>query len=104
MVADRSVSWAASAVVVMFQFEIRSLRLPSRLESAAVTFCWPEISFEMSCSSVPSVAWLRIADWRRASAEYWSESLSASPPVSPLTSGSWSSSSPGCGFPLSASP
>ena len=104
IVARRLASSAASAPIVVLKLVMSSLSCPSREESAAKIFCWLPISFDRSCSSVPSVASFRMAPPRSASAEYSSESFSDWAAVSPAVSGSWSASSPGCGSPLSASP
>ena len=65
--ALRFASWDASAPIVVLKFVIRSFNEPSREDRAAKIFCWPPISFDRSCISVPSVASLTIApprsDW-----------------------------------------
>ncbi len=104
IVSRRLTCSPASAPIVMLKFEIRSPSCTSRDESAAKIFCWAPTSFDRSCSSVPSRARLTIAPPRSESAEYSSESFSDSAAVLPRTSGSWSSSSPGSGWPLRASP
>ena len=53
---------------------------------------------------MPSVAWFTIDVWRSESDAVSSDMFSAWPPVLPCTSATWSSSSPGFGWPLSASP
>ena len=71
----------------MLKFVTRSLSWVSRPASAVKIFCWPAISFDRSCVSVPSVAWFTIAVWRSESAAVSSDELSAWPAVLPRTSG-----------------
>ena len=66
-VSLRSASSEASAPIVVLKLVMRSFSWPSLLDSAAVTFCWPAISLEMSWRSRPSRAWFTIAVPRKAS-------------------------------------
>ena len=68
IVSRRLPSSEASAAIVVLKFVMRFLSWFSREDSAAKTLCWLPISFDRSCGSVPSRAWLTIAVSRSESA------------------------------------
>ena len=65
-VAESANSWRAKAAAVMLRFTIRLLSTPGFVDSARNRRCWPRSSLDRSCGAVPSVAWLAIAEVRKA--------------------------------------
>ena len=95
----------ASAPTVVLKFVIRSLSWTSRLASAREDLLLARRS-AWTGRGPPCRAWPGSRSLRRAAPRARSRASRSAPrpPVSPFTSGSWSSSSPGCGWPLSESP